>query len=182
MSTRRGHDGVGRRDRGPGPQGPPPSRGATIVRRLALAFYALVFIVAGWVIWHQVFHVSSSHAAAAGSYSAGGGSTGSAYTIEQARSPTQATHPTPAQARRFANRSAPEFGVTPTWLEDFTTQPDGPVTGWRIDLGLGTDGWYNQEVASSTDSPANLRIQNGRMIMQARQAPPATGSPTRPDA
>jgi len=175
MSLRRGRDDLGSRDREPGPGGPPPSRGANVVRRLALGFYALVFIAAGWFVWHQVFRTGSSHTTAQhGPYSAGGGSNGAAFALEKAKS-TTTTSPTPAQARRFANHTAPEFAASPTWLQDFATQPDGPATGWRIDLGLGVRGWYNQEVASYTDTPANLRVQNGQLIIQARQAPPGSG-------
>ena len=122
-----------------------------------------------------MFRSSSSHAARQGPYSAGGGSNGGAYTLEKTKSPTEATNPTPAEAERFANRTAPEFAATPSWLQDFSTQPNGPVTGWRVDLGLGVHGWYNGEVASYTDNPENLRIQNGQLVIQARQAPPGSG-------
>ena len=169
MSMRRGDD-VGRRDPGPGPGGPPPSRGANLVRRLALAVYAIVFIAAGWFVWHQEFRSGGGHGGAA-PYAAGGGSNSGAFTLQTAKTPSQTGTPTAAEAQRFANTAAPEFAAAPTWLQDFTTQPDGPVTGWRIDLGLGINGWYNQEVASYTDDPSNLRVQGGQLVIQARRAP-----------
>jgi beta-glucanase (GH16 family) len=169
MSMRRGDD-VGRRDPGPGPGGPPPSRGANLVRRLALAVYAIVFIAAGWFVWHQVFRSGGGHGTAA-PYAAGGGSNSGAFRLQTAGSPSQTGTPTAAEAKRFANTAAPEFAAAPTWLQDFTTQPDGPVTGWRIDLGLGINGWYNQEVASYTDDPSNLRVQGGQLVIQAHRAP-----------
>jgi len=140
---------------------------------MALVFYAAVFIAAGWFVWHQEFRSGGGHGTAA-PFSAGGGSNDGAFTLQKAKTPAQTGTPTPAQARRLANRTAPEFAASPTWLQDFTTQPNGPVTGWRIDLGLGVNGWYNQEVASYTDDPTNLRVQNGQLVIQARQAPPAS--------
>lgn len=60
------------------------------------------------------------------------------------------------------------------WQDEFNV--DGPLDGtrWGYDLGDGTDqglpaGWGNGELQYYTDRPENVRIENGVMVLTARE-------------
>ena len=59
------------------------------------------------------------------------------------------------------------------WQDEFNV--DGPLheTRWGYDIGDGTDqgipGWGNNELQYYTDSPDNVRIENGVMVLTARE-------------
>lgn len=59
-------------------------------------------------------------------------------------------------------------GYTLVWSDEF----DGPninLNNWTYDIGWGNDGWGNLELQSYTDSPDNARIENGMLIIEARE-------------
>jgi beta-glucanase (GH16 family) len=63
----------------------------------------------------------------------------------------------------------PVSGWTLTWSDEFSTA-DGSApesTKWTYDLG--GNGWGNQELESYTSRPANVQIQNGSLVITARQ-------------
>ena len=62
--------------------------------------------------------------------------------------------------------SAPAF-AQPIWSDEFDsgTVPDPRV--WSYDLGAG--GWGNQELQEYTDNPENARVENGNLVIAARQ-------------
>ena len=61
---------------------------------------------------------------------------------------------------------AAAFGQ-PLWSDEFDdgTLPDNQV--WSYDLGAG--GWGNQELQEYTDNPENARVENGSLVIAARQ-------------
>lgn len=55
------------------------------------------------------------------------------------------------------------------WSDEFD-QPDGSApnaTNWVYDLG--GDGWGNNELQTYTDRRANSRIENGMLVIEAKQ-------------
>lgn len=61
-----------------------------------------------------------------------------------------------------------EFTASPTWEQDFSTMPNGPVRtdAWNIRVGHAPG---NDEAEYNTAQEANLRIENGVLIMQAKK-------------
>jgi beta-glucanase (GH16 family) len=59
------------------------------------------------------------------------------------------------------------------WQDEFSV--DGPIdpTAWTYDLGDGTDqgipGWGNNELQYYTDRPENVTVENGVLVLTARQ-------------
>jgi beta-glucanase (GH16 family) len=64
---------------------------------------------------------------------------------------------------------SPVSGWTLTWSDEFS-MADGSApesTKWTYDLG--GNGWGNQELESYTSRPENVQIQNGSLVITARQ-------------
>lgn len=53
------------------------------------------------------------------------------------------------------------------WSDEFETPGPLDPTKWQYELGGG--GWGNQEIQTYTDSFNNVRVENGRLIIQAQQ-------------
>jgi|GEM_PF-754638 beta-glucanase (GH16 family) len=64
----------------------------------------------------------------------------------------------------------PLFSTKPKWVQDYASMPDGPVSSsiWNVQTGNGVEGWGNNEAEYYTDNPANLRVENGALIIEAR--------------
>ena len=97
------------------------------------------------------------------------------YVLGQPQGPAAVAVATARELKKFRNHRSPEFATTPAWLQDFSAMPDGDLLGWHVDLGTGVDGWYNKEVASYTGSPANLRIEGGKLVIEANKEPQDAG-------
>ncbi len=62
------------------------------------------------------------------------------------------------------------FSLRPSWEQDFTAMPDGPLDQryWNIDTGTRIPG-YNKELEALTQRIQNVRIQNGTLILQGQR-------------
>jgi len=59
-----------------------------------------------------------------------------------------------------------EFGTTPIWQDEFDYSGKPDVKKWSYNLG--GDGWGNHELENYTDRPENARVENGKLIIEAR--------------
>lgn len=73
-------------------------------------------------------------------------------------------------ANTAANRA--QFAATPTWAQNYTSQPDGPASSsvWVFEQG-NNDGWGNNEAQYYTSDPVNVRVENGNLVLQAQKEP-----------
>jgi beta-glucanase (GH16 family) len=64
----------------------------------------------------------------------------------------------------------PSTGYTLSWSDEFNgadgSAPDS--TKWTYDLGVGGDGWGNQELETYTNRPANVQVQSGNLVITAK--------------
>jgi beta-glucanase (GH16 family) len=77
----------------------------------------------------------------------------------------QTPEPTPAAWNR------PGWNIV--WHDEF----DGPQldrTSWTFDRG--GSGWGNQELQAYTDLPQNVRVENGMLVIEAREEPELVGA------
>ncbi|MDN5275460.1 MAG: glycosyl hydrolase [Candidatus Saccharibacteria bacterium] len=87
---------------------------------------------------------------------------------------TQATCATQEVAETFQTpetlslENSGEFSAKPSWEQDFSQLPDGPIDSrvWRYELDADVP-TYNNEAAAYTDSTKNVRIENGNLILEA---------------
>ncbi len=79
-------------------------------------------------------------------------------TVEQPKIPTN-----------FLNEQYKEFNSTPTWFQNFQNYGSSQLNSkyWNYDLGNGQNGWGNNEAENYTNNPSNVRIQNGKLIIEA---------------
>jgi len=66
------------------------------------------------------------------------------------------------------------FASVPSWSQDFSTMPNGPLSSsiWSYDIGNGgpsNPGWGNNEDEYYTSNPDNVRVENGQLIIEAEQ-------------
>ena len=66
------------------------------------------------------------------------------------------------------------FAASPTWSQDFSSMPDGPLSSsvWSYNLGNGgpdVPGWGNDEDEYYTSNLNNVRISGGQLIIEALQ-------------
>ncbi|HSH03789.1 MAG TPA: glycoside hydrolase family 16 protein [Anaerolineae bacterium] len=90
--------------------------------------------------------------------------------------PTSAPEATPTVAPTAT--TAPDPTATPTsgggggmtlvWSDEFNGS-NIDLNNWTYDIGWGTDGWGNNELQSYTNSPDNARIENGVLVIEARE-------------
>lgn len=59
------------------------------------------------------------------------------------------------------------FEATPFWSDEFSI--DGPPDPKRWGFNLGGHGWGNQELQFYTARPENARVQDGKLILEARK-------------
>jgi len=78
--------------------------------------------------------------------------------------PTQLPSPTPAAWDRE--------GWNIVWHDEFD-EPELDRTNWNFDLG--GSGWGNSEWEAYTDKPENIRIENGMLVIEAREDPTLPG-------
>lgn len=55
------------------------------------------------------------------------------------------------------------------WADEFEMEGAPDPAKWDYDLGRGNGGWGNNEVQTYTDSLENARVENGYLLIQARQ-------------
>lgn len=62
------------------------------------------------------------------------------------------------------------FSETAAWNQDFSTLPDGPLDSatWHYELNPEVPG-YNDELQAYTDNPDNVRVENGKLLIEARR-------------
>lgn len=53
------------------------------------------------------------------------------------------------------------------WSDEFNTDGAPDPANWSYDLGAGQGGWGNQEVQVYTNNTQNVRVENGRLIIEA---------------
>lgn len=53
------------------------------------------------------------------------------------------------------------------WSDEFNINGAPDPANWSYDLGTGQGGWGNQEIQSYTNNPQNVRVENGRLILEA---------------
>jgi beta-glucanase (GH16 family) len=68
----------------------------------------------------------------------------------------------------FAVAATPGYGQTLVWSEEFDG-PDIDLSTWTYDVGGG--GFGNQELQYHTARPENARIENGKLVIEARREP-----------
>ena len=66
------------------------------------------------------------------------------------------------------------FSTNPTWSQDFSTMPNGPLNSniWSYDIGNGgpdNPGWGNNEDEYYTSNQSNVRVENGQLILEAQK-------------
>ncbi len=63
-----------------------------------------------------------------------------------------------------------EFESSPSWEQDFSTMPNGPVDTrtWRFELDPAVP-TYNDESQAYTDSERNVRIEDGVLVLEAHR-------------
>jgi len=62
----------------------------------------------------------------------------------------------------------PEHDWKLVWSDDF--DKDGiDLDNWSFDIGTGNNGWGNNELQYYTDRPENIRIEDGILIIEARE-------------
>ena len=54
------------------------------------------------------------------------------------------------------------------WSDEFNEGSSPSVEKWRIETGYGDNGWGNDESQLYTDSPDNVRVENGNLVITAR--------------
>ncbi|MCF8345654.1 MAG: family 16 glycosylhydrolase [Bacteroidales bacterium] len=64
------------------------------------------------------------------------------------------------------------------WEDNFDDRSELDDTYWDYDLGYGNDGWGNDEWQNYTNSPDNIKVENGNMVISA-QCP--SGNPGKRD-
>jgi beta-glucanase (GH16 family) len=69
--------------------------------------------------------------------------------------------------RSVSSRMEPPAELTLAWSDEFNG-PTLDATKWNIETGYGDNGWGNDEWQNYTSDPANLRIENGDLIITAR--------------
>lgn len=79
-------------------------------------------------------------------------------------------HGAPPSAPSEVSPLQAEFAKTPSWELNFSKLPNGPVDSSQLAANLNPDvpGW-NDEQQAYTDRPANIRIENGQLIIEARR-------------
>ena len=67
-----------------------------------------------------------------------------------------------------AKEPTPEFAPEPDWQQDFSKMPDGPIdtSAWNIAIG-NANGWGNNQQQYYTANSQNVRLQGGRLVLQA---------------
>ena len=75
---------------------------------------------------------------------------------------------TPQESREQEHSG--EFSAEPSWFQDFRQTPDGPIdeSVWTYELNPEVPG-YNEEAQAYTNQPKNVRIENGKLIIQAHR-------------
>lgn len=66
----------------------------------------------------------------------------------------------------FLNKES-DFAQVPTWGINFAIQPDGPVNPKMLHFDIGNTGYGSNQLQDYTNSTANIRISNGKLIIQA---------------
>ena len=56
------------------------------------------------------------------------------------------------------------------WSDEFNVDGAPDPTNWGYDIGTGDNGWGNREVQYYTDESNNVRVENGRLIIDARKS------------
>ncbi|MCC6727235.1 MAG: family 16 glycosylhydrolase [Saprospiraceae bacterium] len=59
-------------------------------------------------------------------------------------------------------------GYTLVWADEFNG-PSIDLTNWTYDIGRGSNGWGNNELQYYTDRPANNYIEDGKLVIEAKQ-------------
>ncbi|MET0005642.1 MAG: glycoside hydrolase family 16 protein [Candidatus Thiodiazotropha sp.] len=54
------------------------------------------------------------------------------------------------------------------WSDEFNQGTSPSVEKWTIETGYGDNGWGNDESQLYTDSPDNVRVENGNLVITAR--------------
>ncbi len=83
------------------------------------------------------------------------------------------------------NSTGPQPTVTPTSIPTLTPTPQGALQGWTLvwhdefdgqnidpknwTFDLGGNGWGNAELEDYTNRPENARVENGMLVIEARQ-------------
>lgn len=58
------------------------------------------------------------------------------------------------------------------WADEFDTEGLPDATRWAYDTYRNAEGWYNEELQYySAERPENARVENGRLIIEARREP-----------
>lgn len=57
------------------------------------------------------------------------------------------------------------------WSDEFDTNGAPDPTKWTAELGRGSNGWGNNEEQSYTDSPTNVIVQGGNLVITAKKEP-----------
>ncbi len=55
------------------------------------------------------------------------------------------------------------------WSDEFDYNGRPDTTKWNYDIGTGRDGWGNKELEYYTDDPKNVRVENGKLTIEARK-------------
>jgi beta-glucanase (GH16 family) len=69
----------------------------------------------------------------------------------------------------FAQQSNKNPHLKLVWQDEFNTGKGPDTTKWKYDIGNGQGGWGNNELQYYTNEASNARIENGKLIIEARK-------------
>ncbi len=89
----------------------------------------------------------------------------------QKEAPSSVTPPDPVSPTNPTNPTTPPATDTVkklVWSDEFNTGSTPDTTKWMYNIGTGSNGWGNNEAQYYTSDATNARIENGNLIIEAR--------------
>ena len=86
----------------------------------------------------------------------------------------EAPTPTPPVVTTPTTPTTPPTTTTDTtkklvWSDEFGTDGAPDASKWAYDIGTGTNGWGNNEAEYYTSDLTNARVENGKLVIEARK-------------
>lgn len=69
----------------------------------------------------------------------------------------------------IAQKTPHKQGLKLVWQDEFNTGTRPDTSKWRYDIGNGDGGWGNNEFEYYTKDASNARIENGKLIIEAKK-------------
>jgi beta-glucanase (GH16 family) len=92
--------------------------------------------------------------------------------VSAPRTPSQAQTPE-ATTEAPKSQSNGEFAAAPSWQQDFSKMPNGALDkkAWNHESRNSEVPGWNNEQAGFSDSTENVRVENGKLVIQAQNKP-----------